>query len=216
MFDFLPSLAVLLTFSAASLVLILAPGPDMALFLGKTIAHGRSNGFAAVLGAATGVVVHSVLAALGVSILLATSETAFFVLKVLGAGYLVWLAYQSIRHGTNLVVETGETERETALGSWFHGVCINLLNPKIVLFFVTFLPQFIHPADPNAAAKLLFLGLYFTLLATPICFAMVACASQLVTTLKRSPRILRVFDWGIAGVMGTFAIKLLATQASGR
>src|SRR5882724_8055183 len=100
--DFLPSLDVLLAYSAAALVLILTPGPDMTLFLGQTLTGGRARGIAAYLGASTGLVVHTMLAAFGLSALLAASATAFGVLKIAGVVYLVWLAIQTLRHGSAL------------------------------------------------------------------------------------------------------------------
>ncbi len=188
----------------------------MTLFLGKTLTQGRKAGAAAVIGAACGIVVHSLLAALGISALLAASETAFLALKIGGAGYLVWLAVQAVRKGSAFTpdMQTGRTE--SFLAVWTKGLTINLLNPKIVLFFVTFLPQFVSATDPAAAQKLLFLGAYFIALAVPCCLAMVAGAASIARFLRNSPRVLRAFDWTFAGIMGAFALKLLAAQSLAR
>lgn len=212
---FLPDLTVLLAFTAAALVLIITPGPDMTLFMGKTLTQGRRAGIAAVLGATSGLIVHSVLAALGVSVLLAASETAFYVLKIVGATYLVWLAYQAVRNGSSLSVDKEfPANRQRFSRVWAQGFMINMLNPKIVLFFITFLPQFVSVSDPSAAGKLLFLGFYFVVLGFPACLAMVYGASTFSSFLKSSPRVMRLFDWAFAGIMGTFAVKLLTARAA--
>ncbi len=212
--SFIPDLTVLIAFTAAACVLIITPGPDMTLFMGKTLAQGRKAGVAAVLGATTGIIIHSVLAALGVSALLAASETAFSILKVVGAAYLIWLAYQAIRNGSSLTIDQTTVKTQPLARVWLQGLGINLLNPKIALFFITFLPQFVSPTDPGATGKLLFLGFYFVALGFPACLAMVFGASAFSSFLKASPKAMRAFDWAFAGIMGTFALKLLAAKAA--
>ncbi len=168
MSDWFPSLAVLAAFTPAVLVVALTPGPDMTLFLGNAIAQGRRAGIATLVGTNGGLIVHALFAAFGLSALLAASETAFMAVKAAGALYLVWLAFQAIRHGSSLTLRSqggaAKSQRELVLTAFG----VNLLNPKIVLFFVTFLPQFVSPADPYAAHKLLFLGLYFLAVSLPL------------------------------------------------
>ncbi|MHA7772655.1 LysE family translocator [Roseibium sp. M-1] len=211
---FLPDTATLLAFTAAALVLTFTPGPDMTLFMSKTLTQGRGAGLAAVLGAACGLVVHTVLAAVGVSALLSASALAFTLLKIVGAGYLIWLAIQSVRHGSSLTLEAGKSARQPFHRVWLQAMGVNILNPKIVLFFVTFLPQFVSVSDPNATGKLMFLGFYFVLLGMPICVLMVLGASAFARFLKSSPKIMKAFDWAFAGIMGTFALKLLVARAN--
>jgi threonine/homoserine/homoserine lactone efflux protein len=185
----------------------------MTLFLGKAVTRGRAAGMAAMLGASTGLLFHTMLAALGLSALLAASATAFLVLKVAGALYLLWLAVQAIRHGSGLKLEAaGPPAGEKLSRVWAKGLAVNLLNPKVIMFFLTFLPQFIDAHDPHAAGKLLFLGLFFVAICTPLCALMVVFASQFSELLKRSPRIMRGVDWLFAGVFSAFAVKLLFTQ----
>ncbi|ADZ70438.1 LysE family translocator [Polymorphum gilvum] len=212
--SFLPDLAVIATFTVAALILIVTPGPDMTLFLSKTLTQGRAAGYAAVGGALFGCVLHSLLAAIGISALLAASETAFLVLKVAGAAYLVWLAVQALRHGSALSLDEVAAPRRPLLATWGQALATNLLNPKVVLFFVTFLPQFVSASDPHATGKLLFLGFYFVALSIPIGLGLVAGAGAFARMLKTSPRALRAFDWAFAGIMGTFALKLLTARAA--
>jgi threonine/homoserine/homoserine lactone efflux protein len=209
---FLPSIEVLAAFSLASLVLILTPGADMALFLGQAVSAGRLRGFVAMLGVSTGVLIHSLLAAFGLSALLAASAPAFAAVKIAGVAYLIWLAIEAIRHGSALTLQAAAPPRPLA-HVYLMGLGINLLNPKIVLFFLTFLPQFVSTTDPAAHAKLFFLGCYFMTLALPICSALILAADRFSRTVRGSPRIMRAFDWLFAGLMGTFALRLLFSRA---
>src|SRR6187397_1665496 len=211
--DFLPSLDVLLAYSAAALVLILTPGPDMTLFLGQTLTGGRARGIAAYLGASAGLVVHTMLAALGLSALLAHSATAFGVLKIVGVAYLLWLAFDALRRGSALTLSAGAADPQPLGQVFLIGVGINLLNPKIIMFFLTFLPQFVSASDPHAGAKLMFLGLYFIALAIPICFALICAAERFTGAIRRSPRVMRAIDWLFATLMGAFAVRLLFARA---
>jgi threonine/homoserine/homoserine lactone efflux protein len=210
---FLPETSVILTYSLACFVLFITPGPDMSLFLAKTISGGRRAGMASMLGAMTGCCVHTLLAALGISALLAASATAFMVLKIFGALYLLWLAVDAVRHGSALNVRTDRPTDRSFLRSFLLGVGINLTNPKIVLFFVTFLPQFVDAGDPYAADKLLFLGLYFIAFSTPLAAMMIMGAERLVAALRNRPGAMRVIDYAFAGLFGASAIKILATSS---
>lgn len=212
MTSFLPSLPIFLAYLVAVIAITLTPGPDMTLFLGKAIGQSRAAGLAAFCGASTGLVVHTCAVAIGLSALLAASTLAFTILKVVGSTYLIYLAVQALRHGSALSV--GSKAAAEPLGRvYLRGLTINLLNPKISIFFVTFLPQFVTAGDPHAAAKLLFLGLAFVVIATPISIAMIWSAGSIATFLKRSPKATRAVDWLFAGVMGGFALRLILAQS---
>ncbi len=184
----------------------------MSLWLSRTIGSGRSAGVASFVGTNVGCIVHTLLAAFGVSALIAASQTGFFVLKIVGAIYLLWLAFDAIRNGSSLnVKDTGKTS-STLLSSFVMGITINLTNPKVVLFFITFLPQFVSADDPHVTGKLLFLGLYFVLFNIPGALLMIVVAEKLVNWLKSRPRVLRGIDYSFAGVFAFFAFKIALTQ----
>ncbi|MCT8997642.1 LysE family translocator [Chelativorans intermedius] len=210
---FVPDLAVILQFAAATFVLAITPGPDMTLFVGRALSQGRAAGFACMFGAMTGILVHTCLVALGLSALIVASPEAFLALKIFGAGYLVWLAWQAIRHGSAFSPEMKAGGSRSLFRNWATGLGINLLNPKIILFFMTFLPQFVSASDPHASAKLLFLGLLFIPLALPVTAPMVLAADGFARLLKKSPRVTRVVDYLFAGVFSAFALKILTAQA---
>ena len=153
------------------------------------------------------------LAAFGLSALLAHSATAFGVLKVVGVAYLVWLAIDALRHGSALTLKPDGAPPQPLGRVFLMGVAVNLLNPKIVMFFLTFLPQFVSASDPHAGPKLMFLGLYFIVLAIPICFALIFAAERFTGAIRRSPRLMRGIDWLFATLMGAFAVRLLFARA---
>jgi len=210
---FLPEPAALIAYTIAGAVLFLTPGPDMSLFLAKTLAGGRRAGMAAMLGANLGCLVHTLLAAIGLSALLAASATAFTAVKIAGAVYLLWLAVDAVRSGSALNVDQRGSGGEPFSRTLLLGAGVNLTNPKVVLFFVTFLPQFVRAGDPDAPAKLIFLGLYYVLFSLPFAVLMILGAERLIAFLRGRRRMLRAMDWAFAGVFGFFAVHILATQS---
>ncbi|GHE80906.1 amino acid transporter [Camelimonas fluminis] len=214
--DFIPALPVLASYTLACIILFITPGPDMSLFLAKTICEGRRSALAAVAGAESGCLIHTLLAALGVSALLAASATAFLALKIVGALYLLWLAIGAIRHGSVLKVDaTRQTQAPPLLQSYLTGLGVNLTNPKVVLFFVTFLPQFVSAHDPHAMGKLAFLGVWFVVLTTPLSALLVLAAGAIIRGVRARPWLVRALDYLFAGIFGLFALKILATQSRG-
>ncbi len=209
---FLPDASTLLAYSLASILLFITPGPDMSLFLARTMISGRSAGIASCMGANAGCLVHTFLAAFGISALVAASAMGFLILKIVGAAYLLWLAVDAIRNGSSLNVGAVTEKKVSPMRSFLMGVTVNLTNPKVVLFFITFLPQFVHAGDPHLRARLLFLGLYFVVINIPLSVAMVLGAEKLVVWLKGRPRILRGIDYTFAGVFAFFALKIATTQ----
>lgn len=203
----LPDLPTLLPFVASVLVIAITPGPDMAFFLGRAVSQGRAAGLAAVAGATTGILIHTTLVAVGLSALIAAAPTAYLALRIAGALYLAWLAVQQIRHGSTLTVE--RTAPASLTATWASGVAINLLNPKIVLFFLTFLPQFVPADDPHPGPSLLTLGLVFIAVASLVTVPMVLAADRFAAALRASPAIARAIDWLLASVFLAFAATLL-------
>ena len=210
---FIPDLSVILAFAVAAFILTITPGPDMALQLSRAINYGRAHGIVSVLGAVTGIAVHTSLAALGISILIVAAPTLFLALKIAGAVYLLWLAWQAIRQGGGLRI-TGPAKRPPTLWESFAtAVGINLLNPKVVLFFVTFLPQFVTADDPDAPGKLFFLGIEFIVVSVPFTVGFVFAAEWIAKAFTKNRWIERAINWGFAGIFATFAAVILTAQA---
>jgi threonine/homoserine/homoserine lactone efflux protein len=209
---FVPELPVILTFALAALVLAITPGPDMALFVSRTMNWGRVHGFATVRGAVSGIAVHTMLVAFGISVLIVAAPAAFWALKIVGALYLVWLAIQAIRDGGGILVTRAGGKQPSWSQSYFTGLGINLTNPKVALFFVTFLPQFVSADDPAASAKLLFLGVEFVVVSIPVVIAIVLFAEWLTRTLKENAWVGKALNWSFAAVFMAFAATILFAE----
>lgn len=159
-----------LTFIAAALVLNLSPGVDHVYILSRTVAQGRLVGFMSSWGVCTGAMIHVLTAALGLSAILAASAAAFTAVKVIGAAYLIWLGVQALR-SKGLAIQAkdltnnGKDKPVTPWASFRQGVLIDVLNPKVAIFFLAFLPQFIDPSRGAAWWQITFLGTVVVLIA---------------------------------------------------
>ena len=205
-------LAQLLPFLAAALALNLTPGADMTYVIARSATQGRAAGIAASLGVSAGSVVHSVLAALGVSALLQHSETAFLAVKYAGAAYLLYLAWKAIRAGGKGIA-IGQKLAPISLWRVFgEGALTNLLNPKVALFILAFLPQFVDPTRGNAALQILLLGAIFNVGGTSV-NAIVACsASMAARALGSSAGFSRWLNRVSALVFVGLAVRLALTE----
>lgn len=210
---FIPDPTVILAFAVATIVLAITPGPDMALQLSRAINYGRAHGLAAMFGAMAGIMVHTTLVAFGISVLIIAAPPLFLALKIAGAVYLLWLAYQAIVHGGGLRIAEAAKKPPTVWQSFATGLGINLLNPKVVLFFVTFLPQFVDAHDAGATGKLFFLGAEFVLLSIPLGIATVFAAEWLAAAFKRTKWMERALNWSFAAIFTAFAATILTAQA---
>ncbi len=211
--DFIPSLPVFLAFSLALLLLAITPGPDMTLWISRSLRDGRAIGLMTLAGTSFGISIHTMLVAFGISALIVASPTAFLLLKTGGAAYLLWLALQAVRHGSNFVIKADGDAAVSKKGAFLNGLWVNLLNPKVIIFFMTFLPQFVTATDPNVTGKLIFLGLWSIILSLPIGIGIVYGADFMSNWLQNNRKVLRGIDYTFAGVFSIFAVKIFMTQA---
>ena len=187
-------------FLAATVALCLTPGVDTIYILTRSIAGGRAEGVASALGINTGLVVHTVLVATGLSLVLAASPVAFTAIKVAGAVYLVVMGVRSVlSDSSSLDVAAGQAAGEGASAglmsmrkTYAQGVATNVLNPKIILFFLALLPQFVATPNGFGAVPFLILGLTYTVVSTLWTLVLVMLASPLSRLLRRSRRAGRV------------------------
>lgn len=210
---FIPDTPVILQFAVATVILAITPGPDMTLFVSRTLSQDRLAGFASMAGTLTGTLVHTTLVVVGVSALIVASPATFLVLKIGGAGYLVYLAWQALFRGSAFSPEKRSGPPVSLLRSFLTGLGVNLLNPKVILFFMTFLPQFVSAGDPHAPGKLFFLGALFVLLSIPVTAPMVFAAARFSSAMKRNRRVTRIVDYLFAGVFSAFALRIITAHA---
>lgn len=211
--DFIPDLPVILAFALAAVVLAITPGPDMALQLSRAINYGRAHGLACAAGAMSGIAVHTTLVALGISVLIVAAPALFLALKIAGAIYLLWLAWQAVTQGGGLRIAARARKVPTVRQSFMTGVGINLLNPKVVLFFMTFLPQFVSAGDPAASGKLFFLGAEFIVVSVPLAIGTVFAADWLAAAFRRTKWVEKALNWSFAAIFTAFAATILTAQA---
>jgi threonine/homoserine/homoserine lactone efflux protein len=207
----MPDLQTLASFFGASIILGLSPGPDNLFVLLHAAANGRKAGMLVVLGLCSGILLHTAAVTLGLAALFATSAIAFDALKLIGAGYLVFLAWQSLR----APAQAGFGHACTGLNarqSYLRGILMNISNPKVALFFLAFLPQFVDPGRGGVWLQTLCLGGVF-IAATLLVFGAIAYFSATIgQRLLRSIRMQRALHWGAALVFVLLAVRLVTAQ----
>lgn len=190
----------LLLFAVACLAINLIPGPDVIYIVSNTMKGKMISGLKAAMGLGVGYFVHTLAASLGLSAIILSSALAFSIVKWLGAAYLVYLGIQALismwRGNNKMVVDDNSKPNGNV---FFQGIVVSVLNPKVALFFLSFLPQFIDSLAGSTSIQLLTLGLIFSLLAT-LCNVLYASAGSWVFSRPNSQRYSRALE-GISGVL---------------
>jgi threonine/homoserine/homoserine lactone efflux protein len=189
----MPHVSTILLFAAATMAVLLVPGPAVVYIVTRSVAQGRAAGLVSVLGIHAGTIVYVVATSAGLSALLKASTTAFQIVKYLGAAYLIWLGIQKLRASgaDEAVPEPARTSLPRIFGQ---GVVVNLLNPKTLIFFAAFLPQFVDPARGPVAFQLAFFGVAFIVLGIVSDGSYALLSSALATRLRRTTRARRRLD----------------------
>ena len=205
MFEVL-SIETIIAFVTASVVLSLVPGPDNLFVMSHSALKGWRIGFYITLGLCTGLIGHTVLVAIGVSVIFQTSAIAFNGLKIIGACYLLYLAWLSVQ---NKELNLGGTDKNSTNRSYYlTGVIMNLTNPKVALFFLVFLPQFVNTSNDNVTIQIFLLGLLFILSALCVFTSIAYLASFLEDILKKSKKVNKNLNLLAALIYFTLAINL--------
>ena len=201
------------TFLIAGLILNLTPGADTMYILGRSIAQGKKAGILSALGISTGAIFHIIFATLGLSIILAKSAMAFEIVKYLGAAYLIFLGLKAIFKKSDGKFELNdENESSNYKKIYFSGILTNILNPKVALFFLAFLPQFIDPNYVQNSLPFLILGITFLLTGTIWCLILALFASKLSDRIRKNYKIKMWLDKITGGIFITLGIKLALTK----
>ncbi|WP_299124493.1 LysE family translocator [uncultured Winogradskyella sp.] len=186
---------IILSFALATSALAISPGPDNIFVLVQSITNGKSYGLATVCGLITGCIIHTTLLAFGVSAIIASNESIFFVIKLLGAMYLIYLAYKVFKSDGQIDLESNVAPKKSLKGLFIQGFFMNVLNPKVTIFFLAFFPGFLFSDSMSTVWQFYILGGIFMLISFVI-FSMIALlAGQIKTyTLKHKNSGL-VFKW---------------------
>lgn len=203
----MPEASQLSYFLVASLLITIAPGPDIIFLITQSLANGKKAGIATALGLASGNLVHTLAAVLGISAVFQTSVSAFEILKIAGVCYLLYLAYCAIAAKDNGSSASIENNSNSA-SLFMRGVLMNVLNPKVALFFLAFLPQFITSKTANVWQQMVFYGITFTLLVVIVfgCIGIFAGAIQSKFFANQNEH--HWFRWIIAAVFISLAVRL--------
>lgn len=205
----MPTLTTLLIFAAATLALLVVPGPSVVYVVARSLEHGRTAGLMSVLGLETGALIHVAAAAAGLTALVSSSPWAFTVLRYVGAAYLISMGIRQFRQRHGEVVEGGTGTSVSNLRLFRDGVLVDVLNPKTGLFFLAFLPQFVDPSRGAASAQIVVLGLCFVVLAvlTDGTYALLAGGlRRRLTGSARSRRTVRRSTGAIYAGLGGVAV----------
>ncbi|OYT91603.1 MAG: lysine transporter LysE [Burkholderiales bacterium PBB3] len=204
-------LDVLLAYSAACLLVVLAPGPDNILAIGRGLSQGPRAAALSALGAGVGILFHTLMAALGLSVLLQGSEVLFWVIKLIGAAYLIWLGVHALR-SKNLIAFTPAAH--VPLRKIFtSGALSNILNPKPGLFVLAFVPQFVDATRGSVTTQMLVFGSIFALMTTLLFALMGAFANRLAAWLQQRPRVTTGLNVGAGLVFIASGLSVLALKS---
>jgi len=199
-------------FLVAGILLNLTPGPDTAYILGRSIAQGREAGIASALGICVGSIFHTGAAALGLSAILATSALAFGAIKLLGGVYLVFLGLKMIFERGGQLSLPSNFRRRTRNAAFRQGILTNVLNPKVALFFLAFLPQFIDPASNAKVLAFVVLGLTFVTTGTVWCVIVAWFASALSGRIRNNETIGRSLNRAAGALFVLIGVRLVTVR----
>jgi threonine/homoserine/homoserine lactone efflux protein len=197
-------------FAVAVLLLVLTPGPVWIYLISRTLAQGRRAGYFSLLGVLAGVVLHVLLAALGLSVLLLAVPFAFDAIKLAGAAYLLWLAFSTLRGGgMNFEAQALPAVPDRVLLR--QGFIASTLNPKVAVFYLSLFPQFIEPGAGNVFAQSLVLGIVHIAISAVFDALLVTIAGALAAWFATRPLCLRLQRWVLGGAFGVLAVWLALT-----
>lgn len=205
-------LSNLYMFIIASFLLCLAPGPDNIYVLTQGMTKSKKAAIVTTLGLCTGLIIHTSAAAFGISVIFKTSQIAFDIVKYLGAAYLLYIAYQVFIHRNEPLDLNAHSSKKGLKTLYIKGFFMNILNPKVSIFFLAFLPQFVSVENGNVPLQMIILGLIFMLL-TIIVFSCIGVAANMLSSkLLQKPKIVTYMNIATSFVLVSLGIKLALTH----
>lgn len=196
----------LLYFLSAAVMLTILPGPDMLFVIAQSISLGKKAGISVALGLCTGLIFHTIAAAFGISIIIYNSDVAFMILKYLGVVYLIFLAFMALKEST---INLNINWQINKIHLYRKGILMNLLNPKVLLFFLAFLPQFVDQSDGNVSLQMVSLGIIFIIQAIIIFSIVSILASKISEKLITNKKFAKYLKWIKAAILLFIGISLI-------
>ncbi|KQP85599.1 lysine transporter LysE [Methylobacterium sp. Leaf113] len=204
----MPDLSSLLAFAAIALGMALTPGPNMVYLISRSICQGRTAGLISLGGVALGFVVYMLCAAFGITALLLAVPFAYDTIRMAGAVYLFWLAWQAVRPGGRSPFEIRTLPEDSPRRLFVMGLLTNLLNPKIAVMYLSLLPQFIDPTNGSVLVQALVLGTVQIVLSLSVNAAIAVSAGAMATFLTRRPSFAMVQRWVMGTVLAGLAVRM--------
>ena len=199
-----------IAFIGSSFIITLAPGPDIIFSITQGVTHGKKAGVTTALGLAAGNIIHTILAIFGVALIFKTNEVAFNTLKYFGVAYLVYLGIQSFIHRKDPLKLNKENKKEKNL--FWTGFIMNVVNPKVAIFFIAFFPQFVDPNLGNIQWQMAVLGGIFIILVILIFGALSYYAGMVGAIIKHKPRVAKYINICATIIFFSLALKLILMQ----
>ena len=185
----------LIPFLTASAILTISPGPDIIYVMVQGMANGKKHGFVTALGLATGIIVHTSLVAFGVSVIIRNSDSLFLIIKLLGASYLLYLAWLVFKSDPKIAYSSKGIQKKSLLSLFKQGFIMNVLNPKVTIFFLAFFPGFLWEPEGNTVVQFYVLGLLFMGVTIFIFGSVALLAGKISTYLKTHTHSGLVLKW---------------------
>lgn len=206
----MPELSSLITFALIALGMVLTPGPNMVYLISRSISQGRVAGLISLGGVALGFVFYLLCAAFGITAFLVAVPFAHDALRIAGAAYLFYLAWQAVKPGGRSPFEVRELPKDSPRRLFMMGFMTNLLNPKIAIMYLSLLPQFITPGHGSVLAQSLVLGMTQVVISLSVNALIAVAAGSIATLLTRRPSWLSIQRWLMGTVLGGLAVSMLA------
>ncbi len=204
----------LLLFGLASLIMVLSPGPNMIYLISRSLSQGKKAGIISLFGVMCGFLFHILMVSFGLTAIFFAVPYAFVVVKFLGVGYLLYLAYNTLSNSDDKIFEADKTLKQDKPMKLFNiGLLTNVLNPKMAVFYLSFFPQFIKPEYGSILSQSFLLGVTQVIISFSVNFMIVISASKMASWFSKKPIWLRVQKWFMASILTGLAVKMALTKA---
>ncbi|WP_437887630.1 LysE family translocator [Phytobacter sp. V91] len=206
----MPETTHLLAFAMLSLGMVLTPGPNMIYLISRSVCQGRVAGLISLGGVALGFVFYMLCAAFGITAIVMAVPYAYDAVRIAGAMYLLWLAWQAVRPGGKSPFQVRDLPKDTPQKLFMMGFLTNLLNPKIAVMYLSLLPQFIDPVQGNVLTQSLMLGITQITVSVSVNALIAISAGTIAGFLIRKPSFALIQRWVMGGVLSALAVKILS------
>ncbi|WP_103072385.1 LysE family translocator [Aquimarina sediminis] len=204
----------LLVFALASLIMVLSPGPNMIYLISRSLSQGKQAGIISLFGVICGFLFHILMVSFGLTAIFFAVPYAFIVVKFLGVGYLLYLAYNTVKSGGSKIFDTNNSLKKDRPFKLFNiGLLTNVLNPKMALFYLSFFPQFIKPEYGSILSQSFLLGIIQVIISFMVNFLIVISAAKMASWFAKNPIWVKIQKWFMASVLTGLAIKIAFAKA---